>query len=930
VKQRGWEVMADKKKIVVTGDLIWDYNLVKYPKTAIHHSIPTSDVLYAKPGGAWYLKEMIELSCPIDMIEFVCTDDPKPYNVSQNDEKDGQPSKDKRWLSNDKVGGDAYQIWSLHNKIENKKDSGLVWRIGHDYFLGCNHNKNVFGSCEQKERIETDILVLDDIGLSFRDSTDQLDRFCPDKIGSIILKTVAPLCKGSLWEKLIEKYADRLTIILPVCALRARGADISKALSWDRTIEEIVWEFDKGFSAQDLAKCRRAIVYFGTAGVASFSRIPLIKSECCQSLETKARLERFLYHPDKLEGSWESMHLGQTFGKSSILTSAMVRHELQPQTFPLYIALGRGLAAIRNNHELGAGPPENFNPNAAHEAIEKVFNPCNKEPASQYCTAFPHSLLDALSTVKQSQSQSQYQSNLMQDLTGNSFEYVSAKATEVVLYGVEKALRTVPNVKYGKYLTVDRQEIERINAIRNLIIAYQKNPKDQRPLSIAVFGTPGSGKSFAIKQLASELFGEKNLVFEFNLSQFRSDDELIMAFHQIRDASVQSQIPLVFWDEFDTKSLEWLKYFLCPMQDAKFYAGSNIHPFGKAVFVFAGGTCTTFGVFDRTNETGSKADEFRDKKGPDFVSRLRGFVNIKGPNPVLSQSCLEKMETQDMQSLSDDAIAQQDIAYLIRRAIMLRASLSKSAPHLIDSNGFASICAGVVRGFLRVKKFLHGARSLDAIVSMSSLSDVYQYGVSELPSPDLLNLHVTSDFMNHVREGELEVSVIEAVTEALAEACHEAWKKQKEEEGYTYGKVRDDINKKYPLMKPYAELDEKGKEGNRATARLTPAKLLGVGYRIQRITDTEQEKSEIINFADPCIVHRLRLIEHDIWLRSHLLDGYEWSATTDDALRLHKDVVLFKNVSPSEQELDVAITNSIPEALRKCGYTLVKIESDRQ
>ena len=95
-------------------------------------------------------------------------------------------------------------------------------------------------------------------------------------------------------------------------------------------------------------------------------------------------------------------------------------------------------------------------------------------------------------------------SDLLQDLTGDGIEYVMAKAFEVVQHGMDKALKNVPMACYGKYQTADREEIERINAIKNLILQYQENKNDYRPLSIAVFGTPGSGKSFAIKQLSEE------------------------------------------------------------------------------------------------------------------------------------------------------------------------------------------------------------------------------------------------------------------------------------------------------------------------------------------------------------------------------------------------------------------------------------------
>jgi len=68
---------------------------------------------------------------------------------------------------------------------------------------------------------------------------------------------------------------DRLTIVISSNDLRQRGARLSTGLSWDRAIEEIVAEFREGASAYDLGNCRRVIVYFGSAGAASFTRCRL-------------------------------------------------------------------------------------------------------------------------------------------------------------------------------------------------------------------------------------------------------------------------------------------------------------------------------------------------------------------------------------------------------------------------------------------------------------------------------------------------------------------------------------------------------------------------------------------------------------------------------------------------------------------------------
>ena len=69
------------------------------------------------------------------------------------------------------------------------------------------------------------------------------------------------------------------------------------------------------------------------------------------------------------------------------------------------------------------------------------------------------------------------------------------------------------------------------------------------------------------------------------------------------------------------------------MQDGVFRVGGSLHPIGKAIFVFAGGTSSTYQQFcgeeiEDATEYKRFTNEFKDAKGPDFISRLRGYVKI--------------------------------------------------------------------------------------------------------------------------------------------------------------------------------------------------------------------------------------------------------------------------------------------------------------
>ena len=76
-----------------------------------------------------------------------------------------------------------------------------------------------------------------------------------------------------------------------------------------------------------------------------------------------------------------------------------------------------------------------------------------------------------------------------------------------------------------------------------------------------------------------------------------------------------------------------LKDWIMPMQDGKFKDESGEHPLGKCIFVFAGGTSESFEQFTRpmSSKNAEEQKTFRDLKAPDFVSRLRGTINVLGP-----------------------------------------------------------------------------------------------------------------------------------------------------------------------------------------------------------------------------------------------------------------------------------------------------------
>jgi hypothetical protein len=442
-------------------------------------------------------------------------------------------------------------------------------------------------------------------------------------------------------------------------------------------------------------------------------------------------------------------------------------------------------------------------------------------------------------------------------------------ATQVILRGTDSPLAGAPMAVYGALETVDRREIEGFRGISNLLGEYI-NKRESRPVSIAVFGPPGSGKSFGVKEIARGLTPDLEIK-TFNLSQLGSSTELIAAFHQVRDAGLSGKLPLVFWDEFDSSlnnvELGWLRYFLEPMQDGTFLEGQVSHPIGRAIFVFAGGTRSTFEKFSHP-ETERELKEFKNVKGPDFVSRLRGFLNILGPNPL-------------------NGSPESDPCHVVRRAILLRSMLKRGYPALLNG-GTLQIDEGVLSAFLRVSTYRHGARSMESLLAASTLSGKTFFGRSCLPPFAQLNLHVDgTEFQSLVEEMD--------GLENLAQALHENFCEKLKTRGYSYGSPSNEAAKISNSLLPYDQLPDELKGQNIDSAHKLPAKLAAVGYAIL----PARQGTPPVEFP-PEVLERLAELEHDRWLRKKLRDGWRFGTPRIDKAKQHPAMLPWRDMTAEE------------------------------
>ncbi|WP_406273118.1 ATP-binding protein [Streptomyces sp. NBC_00191] len=544
--------------------------------------------------------------------------------------------------------------------------------------------------------------------------------------------------EGDLWNAVYQQLtpstevannsitmADRLIVVTTVENLRDAGAEVSRGLSWERSAQDVLNELERNEEIRDLKKCRRLIVSLGPSGALLIDR-------------SATPPYTLYFDTEHTEGTWEREHsAGKMFGYSQTLTAAVACKLIERQTTPRDFA--PVLAAERFHEVLGEGVQLGLS------AIQQVYNRgFSREGGGSARIEFPCDCLDGRhvpphvgkSRIPEPTPDGSHKNagwSILQEELGGEELYDIARRT--VLEGPQGVMTNVPLGKFGELLTVDSREMEALRSIQGLIIDYLQHREKKQPRSIAVFGSPGDGKSFAVKQIMESLRAKSRKPLEFNMSQFQSVDDLISALHRVRDRALEGDIPLVFWDEFDTpfqdQDLGWLRYFLAPMQDGTFQEGQIVHPIGRSIFVFAGGTSNRYSDFSRKASSVS----YKNAKGVDFISRLRGYVDVIGPNP--------------------EEGAESDPYLVLRRALLLHTFLERAEIKDVDGRKEKDIDRGVVDAFLKVSRYRSGARSMEAIVDTSSLYKGGRFGRSSLPPQTQLDLYVDAAEFLRIARGQL-------------------------------------------------------------------------------------------------------------------------------------------------------------------------------
>ncbi|MEK6260411.1 MAG: RyR domain-containing protein [Planctomycetota bacterium] len=782
-----------------------------------------------------------------------------------------------------------------------------------------------------------EVVILDDSGNGFRDDMKSWPQALTNgtTLPKLVIHKVSrplpgnarvPRGLSALWKTVKTKHHDRAVVVIDANDLRREEVMISRRLSWERTAREFVWQMAGNGILEELRECRHLIVRFGLDGAVHYQ---------FKGFDQPPQATLY-YDSQRSEDDFADQCPGVMVGSYSAFIAAFAARliaDVSNWAKLLPDGIRAGLQASRRVllDGLIVAPPPMFGP--VPSAVEKL------RTLNHHRLKLDHDSRFESIAIPQPVSLEHPDPERWNILTsgprrGNFLEDI---AYEAVRESKVTWLREVPEGKFGELRTLDRAEIESYRAIRNLIREYLNQPTPKHPLCIAVFGPPGSGKSFGVEQVAKSVAQGSASVekIEFNVSQFSAPEELAVALNAARDRTIGGVIPLVFFDEFDADyggPYGWLKYFLAPMHDGTFFDRGAMHPIGKAIFVFAGGTRRTFEEFypanpdetpapssseettesekdreKRMEDTRTAWRKFRDAKGPDFVSRLRGYINILGPNPVDPH----------------------DNACVIRRAILLRSLLERKVPHLLDANKRISIDDRVLRALLKVSSYLHSSRSMEAIIEMSMLANRYVFEPAALPSPEQLELHVPTDEFYHLIQRDRPFG---QARDRIARAIHERYRRQQ----------ASSKRSNHPSMQPWDQLRRDLQDSNYAQADDIPNKLravqLGYEYVGDSADDLESENKKVFDEKVPHApnpqLELLAEMEHERWMTEKLCAGWVFGETRNDPSKVHDCLIPWSTpihipgrntpfvLSDKVKQYDRDAIQGIPLILAEAGYRL--------
>jgi CheY-like chemotaxis protein len=288
-------------------------------------------------------------------------------------------------------------------------------------------------------------------------------------------------------------------------------------------------------------------------------------------------------------------------------------------------------------------------------------------------------------------------------------------AYSIVEKGISAGLAGYSYLSAGGHSFLDPIQIRAASSLHQSIRKYAAMQSSTKPLSLAVFGMPGSFKCWTIRQIIESSSTIQPRFFEFNLSQFDSQVQLHSAFLSL-SVTPENELGVAIFDEFDStrngERLGWLKSFLSAMQDGVFVSDLDKIIVRRCLLVFVSHHFS-FNEFCNIDVQGAKLQ--------DFNSRLTGYLELSDLNAT------DKSGT----------------SVTLQRAIAFRQQFEREKA--LAASDQLDIDHQLLRDLLQSKSYQYGVRSIASIVKSLSKNTDGRITHKDLPSASMLQLHLHSE-----------------------------------------------------------------------------------------------------------------------------------------------------------------------------------------
>ncbi|OCL03572.1 hypothetical protein AOQ84DRAFT_143720 [Glonium stellatum] len=704
------------------------------------------------------------------------------------------------------------------------------------------------------------------------DSEIAITRFNQTRPRFLLYHMARPLCSGKIWEavrrgpfvRADKQDPQRVIVVVSADDLRAEGIELSYGLSWERTCEDFVEQLGSTGKLVTLVTCAHLIVLFGCDGVIYHRGLQVARP-------------MLFFDPLRAEGEFARENLGPVPGVAEAFVAGFAKAFMQSEDFNFEDSIESGFWAARRlaRHGLSMQSPDSSCP-LVYDA-SKIMGNLNRVKKGK---------LVRFSIPSDDIGQGNERNwSLLDHTIGDSADV----ARRIVKEGPHSSANLVPSARFNNLVLFDRHEIESFRTLFNSLAEYLAVP-ESRPLSIALFGPRNSGKSFAALQVAETASkGHKVRQLRYDLSQFTQLDDLLSAFHSVRDCTLEGFTPLVYFNGFDSdfagsqsgagSQFGWLPYLLAPMLLGKFSDGGVSRPIGPAVFFFG---ATRIKTYEKL-KLRADADTGNITRARDFLGCLHGFVDMPGPDRVDHGNGVDRL-------------------YPVRRAVVLRALLEAREPNL-KSGDQMNIDESVLNGLLLTPYYRQGIRSLRSIIAMSRLNNRRHFERAALPPQAQLDLHVDyNTFMKYMRG----LPIPDRIREELAEKLHNV---------YYNHRAKYASPEEIKRLKRWNELDEELRESSRAHADSIPQKL----RLVQCFLAEKQEYREPIKQFTIDQVELLAENEHERWNAERLQKQWSLGERAPEK-RSSPFLIPWEDLDPEYQEIDRIMVRAYPTILPEPYY----------